>query len=101
MANFYEETLRVLKSNGKTPNDIRWIGTDDKRFLTTDIKHLFNFEYNNGFGLESINRDLKVVGDDWWLERHEYDGSEWWEFKTMPSKPTKVGKINLRNDWIN
>jgi hypothetical protein len=27
-----------------------------------------------------------VVGKDWWLERHEYDGSEWWEFKTMPDK---------------
>lgn len=26
-----------------------------------------------------------VVGDDWWLERHEYDGSEWWEFKRLPS----------------
>jgi len=29
---------------------------------------------------------LTVAGDDWWLERHGYDGSEWWEFKTLPKK---------------
>jgi len=27
------------------------------------------------------------VGDDWWLERHEYDGSEWWVFQKLPIKP--------------
>ena len=28
-----------------------------------------------------------AVGDNWWLERAEYDGSEWWEFKTIPKEP--------------
>lgn len=32
-----------------------------------------------------------MAGDDWWLERAEYDGSEWWKFKTLPVEP-KVSK---------
>lgn len=31
--------------------------------------------------------DLLVVGNNWWLERHNYDGSEWWEFKRLPTRP--------------
>lgn len=34
-------------------------------------------------------QDLIIVGDTWWLERHEYDGCEWFEFKELPSKPEK------------
>ena len=33
-----------------------------------------------------------MCGDDWWLARVTYDGNEWWEFKTMPSKPLKLRK---------
>lgn len=25
-----------------------------------------------------------VVGCDWWLERHEYDGAESWSYKVLP-----------------
>lgn len=35
-----------------------------------------------------------IVGDDWWMERHEYDGSEWWEFKELPKKPTFIDVPN-------
>lgn len=42
---------------------------------------------NNGYGWPEIPKDLVVVGDNWWLERAEYDGSEWWEFKTIPKEP--------------
>ena len=37
--------------------------------------------------------DLLIVGDDWWLERHEYDGAEWWEFKTLPCEPFEEKKV--------
>jgi hypothetical protein len=26
-----------------------------------------------------------VVGDSWWMTRHEYDGSEYWQFHTIPT----------------
>ena len=34
-----------------------------------------------------------LVGDGWWIERFEYDGSEWWEFKTIPIEKSKVVPI--------
>lgn len=42
-----------------------------------------------------------VVGKDFWLERGEYDGSEWWSFKTTPQcesdKFTKL--LCVKEDW--
>lgn len=92
------ETERTLLGNKKKPSDIRWIGTMGVRFETTDLKTIFDIEYYDGFGAQEINPDLLVVGDDWWLERHEYDGSEWWEFKTMPKMPEMVDKIPIHID---
>ena len=45
---------------------------------------ILNFEYDDGYGITEVNMGLKLVGKDFWLERHEYDGSEWWEYKTLP-----------------
>ena len=56
----------------------------------------------NGFGGAEVNENLFVVGADWWLERHEYDGSEWWEFKTLPTKPPlerAPEKADLQDGW--
>lgn len=27
-----------------------------------------------------------LVGEEWWIERCEYDGAEWWEFKCIPAR---------------
>src|SRR5690606_32307847 len=44
-------------------------------------------DYDPGYGAPEVATDLMVVGDDWWLTRGEYDGSEWWEFNRLPDKP--------------
>lgn len=41
----------------------------------------------NGYYPTVIPLDFVIVGKDWWLERTQYDGSEWFEFKTKPEKP--------------
>lgn len=96
MANLLAETLALLKFHGLTPVDVRWVGgrpatwgEPKSSFLGSwkDFAALADFEYDAGYGGEEINTNLKVVGGDWWLERHEYDGSEWWEFKRLPSQP--------------
>ena len=38
--------------------------------------------------------DLVVVGDSWWLERHEYDGSEWWEYKEKPKLISEIKEVS-------
>lgn len=34
----------------------------------------------SGYGAQEVAKDLVLIGDDFWMERAEYDGSEWWEF---------------------
>ena len=56
-------------------------------FTWEEFAKLANKKYDNGYGGNEVPLDLIVVGKDWWLERHEYDGAEWWEFKKLPVKP--------------
>lgn len=88
--NFWNETLEELKDNGKVWEDVCWVGTSDTRIELASFKERADFCYDSGFGSEEINLDLLVVGKDWWLERHEYDGAESWEFKSLPLEPEKV-----------
>lgn len=87
--NLLQETVNELKENGKTPADVRWVGREsiNAKCSWDDFAKQANFEYDAGYGSEEIPGDLIVAGDDWWLERAEYDGSEWWEFKAVPAEP--------------
>ena len=85
--NLLNETRDILLSNNKTFDDVLFIGdeaTHTKMTVKDFLEHA-NVEYKNGYGIEEINTDLILVGKDFWLERHEYDGSEWWEYKSMPN----------------
>lgn len=84
MINFLQETKDILKKHNKTFDDVIFV-TDCFQGLRISPKEFIrraeNIIYNNGYGLEEII----VVGKDFWLERHEYDGSEWWEYKSIPN----------------
>lgn len=88
MANLLEETVATLKVYGKTLDDINWLGSSDGKYALIsqdDIRQALCVEYDDGYGAPKIATDLVIVGDGWWLERHEYDGSEWWEYKQAPT----------------
>lgn len=87
MANLLKETKRILEQHSKTFDDIIFVGdkSDHSKITVKEFLEHANFEYDDGFGSEEINTDLILVGKDFWLERHEYDGSEWWEYKSMPN----------------
>ena len=86
MENLLEETKEKLASCNKTPKDVLWVGTSDGSEATTweEFEKLANFEYDDGYGAAKIRLNLVVVGKNWWLERCEYDGSEWWVYKEQP-----------------
>ena len=86
MENLLEETKEKLAVCHKTPKDVLWIGTSDGSEAITweEFEKLADFDYDDGYGAAEIRMDLVVVGKDWWLERYEYDGSEWWEYKKQP-----------------
>lgn len=85
--NLKNETIEVLKENGKTKDDIVWIGNEEFRIPNNAFWMLANRNYDNGYGGPEVAGDLLIVGQNWWLERHEYDGSEWWEYKELPKMP--------------
>lgn len=91
MVNLKRETELMLKNYDKGIDDIVWIGQKDKyRVSNRHMLNYFDVEYDNSYGNSEIPLDLVVVGADWWLERNEYNGSEWWEYMTLPQPPKSV-----------
>ncbi len=87
MKNLLQETIECLNEGGKSPKDVLWCGLEDEWFTWEDFAAVANIEYDSGFGTEEIPLDLVIVGKDFWIERHEHDGAEWWEYKSLPSRP--------------
>lgn len=83
--NLLRETKLILEKNGKTIKDIVAVQGKDFAISVKDFLILADTEYDNGFGSPKVAEDLVVIGNDFWLERHEYDGSEWWEYKECPA----------------
>lgn len=86
--NLLKETIARMKANGKTPEDVSWVGSKDGKYAMEwgdFAKISADVEYDNGFGAQEVATDLVVVGDGWWMERKEYDGSEYWDFKSAPT----------------
>ena len=92
--NLLKETKQKLNMLGKNLEDIEWFGSPAYGY-SDDIslfKNLSNIDYDDGFGAQEVAKDLVIVGKDFWLDRKEYDGSEWYEEHssfTIPKKPKK------------
>ena len=44
-----------------------------------------DFKYDSGYGGQELFGTVWLTEENTWLERGEYDGSEWWEYKKCPS----------------
>ena len=91
--NLLKETLTILVRNHKQLTDVEWIGGKDFEIPIAEFISLADTEYNNGYGSPKVATDLIIVGKDFWLERNEYDGSEWWDFKERPQRPSHLKSI--------
>ena len=100
MANLLRETLCVMERNGVSPKDGPIYVMDNESFCFWDEFAIVadNYNYDSGFGSAEVNEDLKIIGYNWWMERREYDGAEWWEFKKRPQLGTQrhTTQIDLR-----
>ena len=99
MRNLLEETIKCINANGKTINDILWVGNLKAKTTWINFSKIADVEYDGGYGSPQVAEDLLIVGKGFWLERHEYDGSEWWEFKESISEPEDI--IELKAVTIN
>lgn len=84
MRNLWEETIENLADRKKCFDDVVAICGNDFQITKEDFEKYSKTEYDDGYGSPKVAEDLLIIGADFWLERHEYDGSEWWEFKQMP-----------------
>ena len=121
-----KEIEEVLKQNNKTTNDIKCLqiqlgggepveidgrmygghnGNPVKSF-TIPVNHdvdefgqtlcdMSNNTYDNSYGGQELFGMIWMKNGDW-LERGEYDGSEWWEYKTCPEIPAELLKTTLK-----
>jgi len=93
--NLLQETIGKIEEHGASVSDVQWVQSTTDHWRDGEAQWCSweefaaraDFAYDAGYGAEQIMLALKVIGSDWWLERHEYDGSEWWEFKTLPIRP--------------
>ena len=91
LMNLLDETIAECEKVGKGINDIdrvQWVDEalhDVKCTWKTFADAVRHLEYDNSYGAQEINESLAVVfKDGTWLERAEYDGAEWWEYKMCP-----------------
>lgn len=101
MTNAYIEMIEILDEIDKKIDDIKivyvWHETFyeiDKRYNTVDsLKELY---YDSGYGIQEVFGYI-IFKDNTWLERHEYDGSEWWEYKDINKIFERIGKLKCKN----
>jgi len=88
--NALEELEDVLKNKEKVVNDIKAVNIaiiDRNYKKIVHVKRVenlnkLNVEYDDGYGSQELE-GIVLFKDGTWLEREEYDGSEWWRFFTL------------------
>lgn len=107
MANAKEELLRLVEpenikcafiflgDNWEYDENNNFVQIVEKSYILR-INHLMNelrdfiesldFKYDSGYGGQELYGNVWLK-DGTWLERGEYDGSEWWEHKVLPKIP--------------
>ena len=90
--NLLSETIEILHEHGKTLGDVIWFGFWNEKFPLDKLTDILDVDYNNDYGCQYIHPCLLVCGKNWWLERGEYDGAEWWEYKEKPKEPKSQAK---------
>ena len=97
--NLYTEITDILKTHRKTIIDILYVtGIDNKStcFNPNDfLDAARNIDYNDGYGVEEINVNLRIVlknGD--FLKRSTYDGLEWFEYISIPKMDVEIKNLN-------
>ena len=74
----YIQPAPILLKEGYTPAEY-------EEFLEK-----LNFEYDAGYGGQELYGTVWLMEDHTWLERGEYDGSEWWEYSNCPQIPSDL-----------
>lgn len=101
MTNLWEETMRMLVAHEKTFENVEYIQGSNFGITKENFERVAKeSKYYSGFGAAEVAEDLVVVGDNWWIERHEYDGNEWWEYKEKPKQISEIKEVSCLADGV-
>lgn len=93
--NLWDETIEELLDSGKTFEDVEYIQGSDFKITKENFERIAKKTvYYSGYGAAKVATDLVIVGKDWWLERREYDGLEWWGFQEKPKQMDEIKEIS-------
>lgn len=94
MRNLLKETSQKIEDYDHTTDEVNFVTNGDVYCNWEDFARAAkNYNYEAGFGASQVDRNLKVVGLGWWLERNEYRGNGWWEYKSIPIAPSDYGEV--------
>lgn len=99
-----KELLKVIKRKARIKCAIILSGPECKKqkiyilkvnHSDVDLRNFLNnldFEYDNDYGSQELFGTV-WLHDGIWLERGEYDGSEWWAYKKIPKIPKVLERV--------
>lgn len=90
LTNFRRETVNFMKNHKQCIENVDYIIVRKDKLIDKDsfFRVINKLSYDSGFGGHVIDLSLYIVFKDGsWMERSEYDGSEWWEYKSKLEKP--------------
>lgn len=94
--NLLQETIEDIEQSGHKPEDIVFIGSEGTGHSCTwdEFTELANRDYDSGFGAQEVASDLIIVfSDGAKMWRHEYDGSENWDYSSPFKMPEETKQI--------
>lgn len=96
MINLLHETENILEAHDLTWDDVAFIGCDEFSVSVENFREVAaTADYDEGYGAPEVAQDLVIVfNNGGWLDRREYDGSEWWEYHIAPAKPKQQREIH-------
>lgn len=102
MINAKDEFLNVTNSYNVIAADISF-GSDEDEFklkplhTRAEYEELLKFldrEYSNGYGGQELF-GIIYCEDGIWLDRGEYDGSEWWNLNRYPDMRNSFDEVDV------
>lgn len=103
-----DETIGFMERRGLRVEDVAFCQVERKgkpyQFTFDTFYRSAGFKYDAGYGGQKVEATLKIVFKDGsWMERGEYDGAEWWEFRACPVRQEVVydfKKVDLRERFM-
>lgn len=89
-ANIYVRTWD-MPNNGGEKAQLKLVFDSEKDSVDVLTDFLKEIEYDPSYGCQELY-GVVLTNRNSWLERGEYDGSEWWEYRKIPTRESVLAE---------